>query len=331
MAKAERGTIKWLSNRMKSKGLQRLRWYCQMCEKQCRDENGFKCHMASESHVRRMSVFNQRPGKYIDEFSREFETDFMRLMRTKYCRARVLANSVYCEMIANKEHVHMNATHWVTLNGFIRHLEETEQVKAEWDHPRGPFIVYIDKDRDAREKAAAERLQKYAAPDEVEDRKFKELEKQAKLEQTKLEQTKLEQTKLEQTKLEQTKLEQTNLKPARLEPARLEPAGLEPAGIEPAIFEQPESEQLGDSPASADGLDASHTHDTAVPVFAPFVPSTCARLEVRVVSPIEPIISEGQAPVKLSFSAAPVVPGTRLKKPSPDIASLFKTKKRKQK
>jgi hypothetical protein len=25
-----------------AKGLQKLRWYCQMCQKQCRDENGFK-------------------------------------------------------------------------------------------------------------------------------------------------------------------------------------------------------------------------------------------------------------------------------------------------
>ena len=29
---------KAISNRIKSKGLQKLRWFCQMCEKQCRDE-----------------------------------------------------------------------------------------------------------------------------------------------------------------------------------------------------------------------------------------------------------------------------------------------------
>lgn len=27
---------------LQAKGLQKLRWYCQMCQKQCRDENGFK-------------------------------------------------------------------------------------------------------------------------------------------------------------------------------------------------------------------------------------------------------------------------------------------------
>ena len=47
-AKAEFGTPKWISNNMRSKGLQKLRWYCQMCQKQCRDANGFKCHIGEE-------------------------------------------------------------------------------------------------------------------------------------------------------------------------------------------------------------------------------------------------------------------------------------------
>ena len=39
---------KAIANRIKAKGLQKLRWYCQMCEKQCRDENGFKVSMVIE-------------------------------------------------------------------------------------------------------------------------------------------------------------------------------------------------------------------------------------------------------------------------------------------
>jgi len=31
-------TPKAIGNRIKAKGLQKLRWYCQSCEKQCRDE-----------------------------------------------------------------------------------------------------------------------------------------------------------------------------------------------------------------------------------------------------------------------------------------------------
>ena len=39
MGKAEVGTPKWIGNKIKSKGLQKLRWYCQMCQKQCRFES----------------------------------------------------------------------------------------------------------------------------------------------------------------------------------------------------------------------------------------------------------------------------------------------------
>jgi DNA/RNA-binding protein KIN17 len=34
------GTAKAIGNAMKAKGLQKLRWYCEPCQKQCRDEVG---------------------------------------------------------------------------------------------------------------------------------------------------------------------------------------------------------------------------------------------------------------------------------------------------
>ena len=43
-------------NRVKAKGLTKLRWYCQLCEKACRDENGYKCHTQSESHLRQVET-----------------------------------------------------------------------------------------------------------------------------------------------------------------------------------------------------------------------------------------------------------------------------------
>ena len=79
--KAEKGTPKWLANKMKSKGLQKLRWYCQMCQKQCRDQNGFKCHISSESHQRQLLLFAEKPGKFLYNFSREFEKDFMDILK----------------------------------------------------------------------------------------------------------------------------------------------------------------------------------------------------------------------------------------------------------
>ena len=44
MGKNDFMSPKAIGNRIKAKGLSKLRWYCQLCSKQCRDENGFKCH-----------------------------------------------------------------------------------------------------------------------------------------------------------------------------------------------------------------------------------------------------------------------------------------------
>ena len=52
---------------VQSKGLQKLRWYCQVCQKQCRDENGFQNHIRSESHLRNMKIVGNNPGKFIGQ------------------------------------------------------------------------------------------------------------------------------------------------------------------------------------------------------------------------------------------------------------------------
>lgn len=33
-------------------------------------QNGFKCHMMSESHQRQLLLFAENPDKYIDDFSK---------------------------------------------------------------------------------------------------------------------------------------------------------------------------------------------------------------------------------------------------------------------
>lgn len=38
-------------------GLNKLCFYCQVCEKSCRDANGYKCHLESEAHQRQILVF----------------------------------------------------------------------------------------------------------------------------------------------------------------------------------------------------------------------------------------------------------------------------------
>lgn len=143
MPKAEVGSTKYLNNKLKSKGLQRLRWYCQACEKQCRDANGFKMHTQSESHVRQMLVVGEDPKKYINEFSNDFMRDFMQLLRTGHGEKQVHINQFYQEYIGNKEHVHMNATKWPSLTEFAKHLGREGLCRVE-ENEKGIHIAWID-------------------------------------------------------------------------------------------------------------------------------------------------------------------------------------------
>ena len=67
------GTPKDIANRMKSRGLQKLKFYCQMCEKQCRDQNGLKQHATSESHMRQMKIFTSNADNDDDDQKRAIQ------------------------------------------------------------------------------------------------------------------------------------------------------------------------------------------------------------------------------------------------------------------
>ncbi|KAF9465314.1 domain of Kin17 curved DNA-binding protein-domain-containing protein [Collybia nuda] len=154
MPRAEVGTPKYVANKMKSKGLQRLRWYCQVCEKQCRDENGFKCHTASEAHLRQMLVVGEHAGKHISNFSGTFQSEFVSLLSRRFGTKRVRANQVYQEYIADKNHLHMNATRWVTLTEFVKHLGRSGIARVD-ETEKGWFIAWIDSSPKALAKAEA--------------------------------------------------------------------------------------------------------------------------------------------------------------------------------
>uniref|UniRef100_A0A8C1DYK7 Kin17 DNA and RNA binding protein n=2 Tax=Cyprinus carpio TaxID=7962 RepID=A0A8C1DYK7_CYPCA len=122
MGKADFLSPKAIGNRIKAKGLQKLRWYCQMCQKQCRDENGFKCHCMSESHQRQLLLASENPYQFLNYFSEEFKSDFLELLRRRFGTKRVHNNIVYNEYISHREHVHMNSTQWETLTDFTKWL-----------------------------------------------------------------------------------------------------------------------------------------------------------------------------------------------------------------
>ncbi|KAI5850282.1 domain of Kin17 curved DNA-binding protein-domain-containing protein [Morchella snyderi] len=156
MPRAEAGSLKSLNNKMKAKGLQRLRWYCQVCEKQCRDENGFKCHTQSESHVRQMLVIGDNAKQFIADYSGQFQRDFVQLLRTGHGEKKINANHFYQEYIANKEHVHMNATRWISLSEFVKHLGREGVCRVE-EGEKGLFVSWVDSSPEAMQRQEAVR------------------------------------------------------------------------------------------------------------------------------------------------------------------------------
>ena len=160
---------------MRSKGLQRLRWYCQVCEKQCRDENGFKCHTQSESHVRQMLMVGEDSKKHIQNYSNDFKRDFLQLLRTSHGEKKVNVNHFYQEYIANKEHVHMNSTQWSSLSDFTKWLGREGICRVE-ETDKGLMISWIDNSPEAlrRQDAIRKKERQDKGDEEREQRLIKE-------------------------------------------------------------------------------------------------------------------------------------------------------------
>uniref|UniRef100_A0A3B4USF4 DNA/RNA-binding protein KIN17 n=1 Tax=Seriola dumerili TaxID=41447 RepID=A0A3B4USF4_SERDU len=172
MGKADFLSPKAISNRIKSKGLQKLRWYCQMCQKQCRDENGFKCHCMSESHQRQLLLASEDPTKFMDYFSDEFKSDFVELLRRRFGTKRVHNNIVYNEYISDREHVHMNSTQWETLTDFTKWLGREGLCKVD-ETPKGWYVQYIDRDPETiRRQEEQARKKKQELDDEERSARF---------------------------------------------------------------------------------------------------------------------------------------------------------------
>ena len=183
MPKAERGTPKDIANRQKAKGLQKLRWYCQMCQKQCRDENGFKCHIMSESHQRQLLLCAENPNKFQDEFSNQFLKDFLILLRRRWGTKRVWNNAVYNEYIMDRDHVHMNSTRWLTLSQFTEWLGKEGHCEVDYQEGKGWFIAFVDNDplTLARKKELKKLMRKRNRDDENEQTRIEQLIQEGKI------------------------------------------------------------------------------------------------------------------------------------------------------
>lgn len=104
-------------------GLFRQKYYCQTCNRQCRDKDGFKCHLNSDTHRINTEKIALNPEMYINNFSQEFEKGYIDILRRFYNNVFVSVNKVNQEYILDKDAARLNSTKWTTLTEFIKYLE----------------------------------------------------------------------------------------------------------------------------------------------------------------------------------------------------------------
>lgn len=156
------------------KGLHKLKYFCQICNKQLKDRDGYKCHLNSAFHKQNIELVSQNPDYYINNYSQEFESGFLEILKRSYPNSLVSANKVYQEYIADKYSTHLNATKWTNLSSFIQHLKNSGKCIVEYDETESK-VRYVDNSPEAlREKLKFEKKQKVTEKEEKQKRKHLE-------------------------------------------------------------------------------------------------------------------------------------------------------------
>jgi len=123
--------------------------------------------MMSEAHQRQLLLFGENSGSYIHGYSKDFEKGYTDILKRQYNGKRVHANVVYQQYIADKDHVHMNSTCWVTLTSFAKHLGRIG--KADIDETeKGWYITWKEKDQETLDREARESKKNKMAKDDEE-------------------------------------------------------------------------------------------------------------------------------------------------------------------
>lgn len=136
-----------------------------------------------------MLIIGENPQKKIADFTEQFKRDFISLLRSSHGEKPINANKFYQEYIADRNHVHMNATRFVSLTEFVKYLESEGICNVEVDEKsrEGGFtIAYIDNTPEAvRRRQLAQKRER--AGDDDSERERKVLEAQIKKAQEEIE------------------------------------------------------------------------------------------------------------------------------------------------
>ena len=101
-----------------------------------------------------MILIGEDPRKHINDFSNQFQRDFLQLLRTAHGEKKIHINHFYQEYISNKEHVHMNATRWPSLTEFAKYLGREGICRVE-ENEKGIHVSWIDNSPEALKRQDA--------------------------------------------------------------------------------------------------------------------------------------------------------------------------------
>jgi DNA/RNA-binding protein KIN17 len=148
MGKDRNSEPKLIAKKMKYGRLQKLKWYCEICQHQSNDEQSYRQHVQCEKHRLMMVHFRANRDSILQSNSHIFECTFMDILRRRFPNREVPANIVYTQVIRDKNHVHMNATRWESVHGFCMHLEQAGKIRLRMTE-RGPMIRNIDRETES--------------------------------------------------------------------------------------------------------------------------------------------------------------------------------------
>jgi DNA/RNA-binding protein KIN17 len=139
-----------MSDLSKHRGLGKLKFYCQLCSKQCRDANGLKNHSDSESHKAKLELFRENPDKFVSEFSDQFEANFLEVLREISRNEWHSASEAYKEIVKDPDHVHLNATKWKDFTEFLGFITEKGLIRRRPRDRGGVEIQIVNKELEER-------------------------------------------------------------------------------------------------------------------------------------------------------------------------------------
>jgi DNA/RNA-binding protein KIN17 len=128
-----------------------------------------------------MHIVGEDSRKFINDYSNQFQRDFLQLLRTSHGEKQVHINHFYQEYISNKEHIHMNSTKWPSLTEFAKYLGREGICRVE-ETEKGLHVSWIDNSPEAlrRQDAIRKKERQDKGDEEREQRLIQEQIERAK-------------------------------------------------------------------------------------------------------------------------------------------------------